>query len=92
MVTNRVFLGVNQDASVVQSALDSLPGVNGIKPLASEAGCRFEVRGDFGDDLTSALANLARENQWQLRELNESPYSLEDTFISYIQRSGKGVA
>jgi len=50
------------------------------------------VRGDFGDDLTSALANLARENQWQLRELNESPYSLEDTFISYIQRSGKGVA
>ncbi len=92
MITNRVFIGVDQEAGPVQAALDNLPGVTSAKHLSATAGSRFEVRGDFGGDLVSDLAALARENQWQLRELNEAPYSLEDTFISFIQSSRKGVA
>jgi len=92
MITNRVFFGVDQEAGIVQVALDNLPGVTSARALATTAGCRFEVRGDFGSDLTSTLAIVATENQWQLRELNEAPYSLEDTFISFIQSSRKGVA
>ncbi len=92
MGDNRVFFGVNQEAAVVESALANLSGVSSLKPLTTDSGCRFEVRGSFEDDLTGALATLASENQWQLRELKEAPYSLEDTFISYIQSSRKGVA
>jgi len=92
MVTNRVFFGVNQDAAAVETALGSLSGVESVKLLAAETGCRFEVRGDFETDLIKDLAGLASENQWLLRELNEAPYSLEDTFISFIQSSRKGVA
>ncbi len=92
MVTNRVFFAVNQGAATVEAALGNLPGVTSIKPLASEMGSRFEIRGDFGVNLTTDLARLTAENQWELRELNEAPYTLEDTFISFIQRSRKGVA
>ena len=91
MVTNRIFFGVDQDSTAVEAALNNVPGVQSLKPLPSEKGCRFEVRGDFNSDLVTHLAQLASNNQWQLRELNEAPYSLEDTFISYIQRSPKGV-
>ena len=92
MVTNRVFLGVNADSASVENALGGIPGVTSAKLLASETGCRFEVRGNFESDLISELASMASVNQWQLRELNEAPYSLEDTFISFIQSSRKGVA
>jgi ABC-2 type transport system ATP-binding protein len=92
MVTNRVFFAVEEEAAAVEPALENLDSVKFIKPLASPKGCRFEVRGNFDSNLTSDLARLARENNWQLRELNEEAYSLEDTFISFIQGSRKGVA
>lgn len=92
MVTNRVFFGVNQEATLVEAALENLSGVTSIKLLSNTRGSRFEVRGDFGGTLTTDLAQLASQNQWQLNELNEAPYSLEDTFISFIQSSRKGVA
>lgn len=92
MVTSRVFFGVNQEAATVETALENLAGVKSLSKLPSPEGCRFEVRGDFDGHLTDDLAQLATENQWQLRELHEEPYSLEDTFISFIQSSRKGVA
>jgi gliding motility-associated transport system ATP-binding protein len=92
MVTNRVFFGVLQDAAVVESALTSLAGVTSAKPLPVESGSRFEVRSEFGGNLVGDLAQLALQNGWDLQELNEAPYSLEDTFISFIQQSQKGVA
>ncbi len=92
MVTNRVFFAVEEEAAAVESVLEKLDGVKSIKPLAARKGCRFEVRGNFDGNLASDLARLASQNNWQLRELNEEPYSLEDTFISFIQGSRKGVA
>jgi ABC-2 type transport system ATP-binding protein len=92
MVTNRVYFAVDQDASSVETALGSLNAVEAIKPLSVATGCRFEVRAEFDTDLVSALVGLAAERGWQLKELSEAPYSLEDTFISFIQRSQQGVA
>ncbi len=92
MVTNRVYFAVDQDTSSVETALGSLNAVEAIKPLSVATGCRFEVRAKFDTDLVSALVGLAAEHGWQLKELSEAPYSLEDTFISFIQRSQKGVA
>ncbi len=92
MVTNRVYFAVDQDISSVESALATLSGVGSFKPQPVATGCRFEVRGEFDTDLVGALVGLAAEHGWQLKELSETPYSLEDTFISFIQHSGKGVA
>jgi ABC-2 type transport system ATP-binding protein len=95
MGNNRVYLGIRAEAAAVESALGSLPAVSEARPLpAGDGVCRFEVRGDFEHDLTAELAGLAAGNGWQLEELNESPFSLEDTFIALTQRSAtrKGVA
>jgi len=92
MGNNRVYFAVDQEAPSVETALGSLAGVKAAKSLNVSSGCRFEVRADFDTDLVSALVGLATERGWQLKELSEAPYSLEDTFISFIQQSGKGVA
>ena len=92
MITNRVYFAVDQDASSVETALGSLSGVKSVQSLDVASGSRFEVRGDFDTDLVSSLVGLATERGWQLKELGEAPYSLEDTFISFIRQSGKGVA
>ena len=92
MGTNRVYFAVDQDIATVEPRLSSLSGVESIKQLPVETGTRFEVRGSFDADLVSSLVSLTSEQGWQLKELSEAPYSLEDTFISFIQQSGKGVA
>ena len=48
---------------------------------------RFEIRGPFGSDLAAQVANLAREQGWNLTELHEARYTLEDTFIALTRRS-----
>ncbi len=92
MGTSRVYFAVDLDPTTVEAGLGTLDGIKAIKPLTAETGCRFEVRGNFDTDLISGLASLAQTHGWQLKELTEAPYSLEDTFISFIQQSGKGVA
>ncbi len=92
MVTNRVFFSVLQEAPIVEPALEALAGVLSVKPLASEIGSRFEVRAEFDRNLVGDIARLVTGNGWELKELSEAPYSLEDTFISFIQHSQKGVA
>ncbi|MCP4292963.1 MAG: ATP-binding cassette domain-containing protein [bacterium] len=92
MVTNRVFFTVDADSDSVGAALNGLSIVSQAKPMPANSGSRFEVRGDFAEDLVPGLVTLAKEQGWNLKEISEAPYSLEDTFISYIQKSGKGVA
>ena len=41
-----------------------------------------------GADLSGAVSALAREKGWALRELHESPFSLEDTFIALTRQAG----
>jgi len=92
MVTNRVFFATAEDAATVEPVLAGLPGVEAVRPLEATSGCRFEVRAAFSTDALTELAAAARNQGWTLRELSEAPYTLEDTFISYIKRSQKGVA
>ncbi len=91
----RLFVGLAQDASTVEPALRNLAEISEVKPLLAEYGCRFELRGPFNMDLTKAVADLARSQNWDLTELHEAPFNLEDTFISLTKRSindRKGVA
>ena len=87
MGSNRVFVGARADAAAVESALRALPQVAELKPLRAVDGCRFEARGPFSEDLVGAVERLARGQGWQLTELHEAPYSLEDTFIALTRRA-----
>ncbi len=87
MGTNRLFVGARQDAAEVEAQLRAIDGVAEVKPLPAEAGCRFEVRGPFGQDLLGAIEQTARSRSWNLQELHEAPFSLEDTFIALTRRS-----
>jgi ABC-2 type transport system ATP-binding protein len=87
MGTNRVFVGARAEAGAVEAALRSLPAVTELKPLRAAEGCRFEARGPFSEDLVGSIERLARERGWQLTELHEAPYSLEDTFIALTRRA-----
>jgi len=94
MGTNRVFVGIREDAATVETALRELSEVTEVHTLAASDGCRFEVRGPFDTDLVGAVDRLARGRSWDLTQLHEATFSLEDTFISLTRRTGdlKGVA
>ncbi len=93
----RLYVGVQAESEMVEAALRNLGDLKELKPLAAGDGqCRFEIRAAFDADLTRRINDLVRKEGWQLKELHESPYNLEDTFISLTRRSQeqsrKGVA
>ena len=89
MESNRLYAGILHDGAEVESALRQLPGLNEAIRLDGGDGeaARFELRGSFDGDLTAAVARLARERGWELNELHESHFSLEDTFIALTRAS-----
>jgi ABC-2 type transport system ATP-binding protein len=87
MGSNRVYVGVRGAAETVAARLRELDAVETVDTLATGDVARFEVRGPFARDLVAAVDTLARGENWQLTELHENPFSLEDTFIALTQRS-----
>ncbi len=98
MGTNRVFVGIREDGTAVEAALRELAEVTEVRPLPADGGCRFEVRGPFDTDLVGAVDRLVRGRGWDMTQLHEDTFSLEDTFISLTRRTAdsgrdlKGVA
>ena len=99
MGTNRVFVGIRQEADSVEPALRELSEVTEVRPLPAGEGSLFEVRGSFDSDLVGAVGRLAHSRNWDLTQLHEAAFSLEDTFISLTRRANdhrrgglKGVA
>ncbi len=99
MGTNRVFIGIRQEADSIEPALRELSEVTEVRPLPVGEGSRFEVRGSFDSDLVGAVDRLARSRNWDLTQLHEAAFSLEDTFIFLTRRANdsrrsdlKGVA
>ncbi len=101
MGENRIFLTVKADQAEVESGLRELATLSSLRALDTDGpGSRFELRATFGADLTGDVARLSHERKWDLAELHESRYSLEDTFIALTRaaassgtaRSGQEVA
>ncbi len=83
MKTNRLFVTINSpDAG---TGLNGLEGVESVTELGNN---RFEVRAPFDLDLRNNIVTLSHQNSWQLLEIQESLFSLEDTFIALNQNSG----
>ena len=96
MGENRVYVTVRREQAEAERALREIASLSGLRALASEdpGASRFELRAPFGTDLAGDVARLARAHAWDLGELHESRYSLEDTFIALTRasRSGQEVA
>ncbi|MBM4116857.1 ATP-binding cassette domain-containing protein [bacterium] len=88
MGSNRLLLGFEAVPEDLKTALAGLAGFQTLLPLGEQAPGRFELRGDFAADLAGGVASLARTRGWRLRELAESPFSLEDTFIALTKQAG----
>jgi len=83
MESNRLFVTINSpDAG---TGLNGLEGVESVIELGNN---RFEVRAPFDLDLRNDIVALSHQNSWQLLEIQESLFSLEDTFIALNQNSG----
>ncbi|MCP4798370.1 MAG: ATP-binding cassette domain-containing protein [bacterium] len=83
METNRLFVTINSpDAG---NGLSDLEGVESVIELGNN---RFEVRAPFDLDLRNDIVALSHQNSWQLLEIQEALFSLEDTFIALNQNSG----
>ncbi len=90
MGSNRVYVGARGDADALAAALRGLDGAAEVHVLAGGPAPRFEVRGPFSGDLVGAVEGLARRDGWNLTELHEARYSLEDTFIALTRRARGG--
>ena len=92
MGDNRIFLGLRQTPGGAEEALRGLAEVTGVKVLSvptldTTRATRFEISGSFDSDLVGAVERLCRTNGWQLTELREARFSLEDTFIALTRRA-----
>ena len=94
MGENRVFVTVRADQAEVEGALRDLSNLTNLRSLTTEdpAASRFELRAAFGADLAADVARLSHERTWDLAELHESRYSLEDTFIALTRAANAGSA
>jgi len=71
-----------ETSEAMEESLRGLPVVTEVGLLPADNGARFELRGEFADDIVGAVYQLARNNDWNLDELHQVTYSLEDTFNS----------
>ncbi len=86
MGTRRIFLGFDQVPDGLESSLRNLEGFSALLPRGEQTPGSFELRGSFDVDFMGAVAALARDKGWTVRELHETPYSLEDTFIALTRQ------
>ena len=88
MGSKRVYLGFDEVPADLNDAVCKITGFETLLAVGDAEPGRYELRGAFGGDLVGAVAALARDKGWGLRELHESPFSLEDTFIALTKQAG----
>ena len=93
----RVCVAVMGPAETIERELSRLSGAKKIEPGGVENGyAHFTVFAEPGVELWREVSALAREKNWELRELYDKPLSLEETFLTLTEESsevaGKGDA
>jgi hypothetical protein len=59
-----------------------------VQELLPEGWLLYQIKVDPGADVREALNDLAKVNQWPLRELSLRGVTLEDVFVELTQREG----
>jgi ABC-2 type transport system ATP-binding protein len=93
MGSDRLIVSIREKAATVEPALRDLPGLTELVSLpATDQSSRFELHGPFDGHLAAGVGRLARERGWELTELREAGFSLEDTFIALTRRGSPSPA
>jgi len=84
----RVCVAVKGPAESIERELSGLSGATKVEPGAVENGyAYFTVLGKPGVELWREVGALAREKNWDLRELYDKPLSLEETFLTLTEKT-----
>ena len=78
---SRIVAELKGDTEAILKAVRALPGVHEAKHSTHGNWLRVVVQGDEDTDHRAAVAKLAAQNSWPLRELRKEIGSLEDFFI-----------
>ncbi len=91
MERNRIYVSVHAAADDVAPVLSGVSGVATAELLGEHDGvARFEVRTGFDQDVRVPLGAAIHGRGWDLVELHESRFSLEDTFIALTRKTSGG--
>jgi ABC-2 type transport system ATP-binding protein len=84
----RARVAVKGEEKAVRAKLTTCKGVTRVEFAGAQDGfVRFDVYGDPGSELWSAVGALAQAEGWQLRELADRPLTLEETFLALTEPS-----
>lgn len=85
----RIRVTVGGDKQGVESKLSQVTGMQRVECVKEDNGfVSFLCFAPVGKDLLGEVGRLAREQNWNLRELAEKPLSLEETFLSLTEQQG----
>lgn len=88
---DRVRVAVKGDAKDIERKLSGIQGAQEVVPGDAVDGyAAFTVLGSPGAALWKEVGSMARTENWELRELVDSPLTLEETFLTLTERAGKG--
>jgi len=79
-----------QPCEQMVKTLQQHPAVRSVQAQSLGEWTRLEIQGDGGDDLPVRIYDLARQNNWQLRELRRRVASLEDYFVQITYQQSLG--
>lgn len=88
--TERMIVTVEGVRDEVERLLSGVDGVKQVVYRGGSDGCvSFTVHSPVGRSPWRELNDLIREKHWRVRELNESPLSLEETFLTLTEKAAK---
>ena len=79
-------VSVKADPRDVEAVLKTIRIARKVRRLPSEANlARFEVECAPGEPLNEAIFSQVKQKGWDLRELKEKPFTLEETFLALTE-------
>ena len=86
----RVCVSVMGEEAKIERELSGLSGAKKVEKEGVEKGCAgFTVLADPGAAILHEVGALAREKNWELRELYDKPLSLEETFLRLTEETSE---
>lgn len=84
---SRVITEIKGDCSEIVGKLESLPGVRRVSSKVESGWNRITCECEKGVEVRPEIFKIASRNGWELRELTEEKWNLEDVFVSMTASS-----
>jgi len=84
--TTRVRVGLCLPKTEAANALKSVTGVSACDAICEKDGSSFfTLTGKDGGEIIKQIGSLALQKNWQVAQLTEAPYTLEETFLALTE-------